>query len=636
MKIAYKHVIDLLKEKPTIDELSDNLFQLGHEHEIENEIFDIEITPNRGDCLSLLGICRDLNCFYENEINLSLYDKEIQELDLNFKNNDIDTCPQISFLKVQINEEIKPYKQYLKKYFNDLEIKKNNFFTDISNYLSYEIGQPTHCYDWSKMDGKFTFKEINQDINFDSLLDTTVNLNGKNSVFMLNNEVINLAGVMGGKSTKCSNNTKTVLIECAYFKPENIIGKTIKYGLNSDAAYKFERGVDPTNQIYALKRFAKIISDHCTIKSIELFSKNYQNIVDIDIAYDLDKINKILGTSISDDIFSNILLKLGFKINTKKILVPKFRHDIKNQNDIAEEIARVIGYDNIKRQKININSSKLEHLKNDEGIVKSFLVDNGFMEVINSSFSSEDKKLSSIKVDNPLDSTKRFIRHNLKKSLVDNLLYNERRQQEIIKFFEISDVYTNVNGVISKKRKLGVIASGRVANNYKSFFKKIDKNFMVNLFDGILANQSISIEEINRNKLDSKIKNPIIYFESDLEDILKNMKEYNPLIINKNEFKKFTKISEYPSIIRDLSYAVHDHSKSKILQKTILEFKSKFLKDSFIFDYFENEKDQSIKIGFRFIFQSLDKTMTDEEVNKILDQIISKSDKIKGIEIPGL
>ena len=165
MKIAYQHILRLLQEKPSIEELSKKLFQLGHEHEINGSIFDMEFTPNRGDCLSLLGVSRDLNVFYKTDLNLPIYtDKlnytdKLKSLNLNFVNYEKDICPEISFLNIEIKGPVKKYKHYLQSYFDDLNLNKNNFYTDISNYIGYEMGQPTHCYDSQFLNGDISLKK---------------------------------------------------------------------------------------------------------------------------------------------------------------------------------------------------------------------------------------------------------------------------------------------------------------------------------------------------------------------------------------------------------------------------------------------------------------------------------------------
>ena len=244
MKIAYSHLVQYMPENPTIEQISDSLFQLGHEHEIEDNIFDIEFTPNRGDCLSINGLLRDLAVFYSIDLNQETYNERLNELNIDFKNQSEKICSKISFLKLEIDKVPELYKKSLEDYFSDLNLSKNNFFSDVSNYLSYETGQPTHCYDADTINGELIFHEIEKQEEFETLLDKKITLKDKNAVFSLNNKVINLAGIIGGKSTACTAYTKTVLVECAYFKPEAIIGKSVKYDIKSEASHKFERGVD--------------------------------------------------------------------------------------------------------------------------------------------------------------------------------------------------------------------------------------------------------------------------------------------------------------------------------------------------------------------------------------------------------
>ena len=149
MKFHYQHLLEKLKKTPSKNELSEILFQLGHENEIEGEIFDLELTPNRGDCLSLLGLARDLNFFFEFKNNLKIYDSQLEDFNFDFINHEPNACPEISFVYLEIENEVNSYKDYLKSYFEGLPNKRVNFFTDVSNYVSYELGQPTHCYDFS-------------------------------------------------------------------------------------------------------------------------------------------------------------------------------------------------------------------------------------------------------------------------------------------------------------------------------------------------------------------------------------------------------------------------------------------------------------------------------------------------------
>ena len=641
MKIAYEHLIKFIPSRPSIENISEKFFQLGHEHEIENNIFDMELTPNRGDCLSINGLLRDLSVFYEVTPNNEIYTDDIKSLDLNFVNNSPEACPSISFLKIKIQGEVSAYKGIFQDYFDDLDVNKNNFFTDISNYISYETGQPTHCYDAKKVTSLISLETSAEEYEFKTLLDKTIKLEDENLVFVQNDEVINLAGVMGGSSTACSKDTKSVIVECAYFNPENVIGQSIKYDIKSDAAHKFERGVDPLCHEKVLRRFLKIVDEHATIKNVEIFKRDYISHNSTEIPFNIERINNILGLSCNSEELQDYLTKLGFNIDKNKIIAPSYRSDIKTENDIAEEVARVIGYNNIPTQPIkipklsNTSAKNLELLENN---IKTLLISEGFFEVINDPFVNHETN-NSIKLDNPLDSGRKNLRINLEKSLIDNLLYNERRQQDSIKLFEITDVYYIEKKELKSKRKLGIICSGRVGKNYLDFSRKIDNKYLTNILEKLNKKISFNPHLINRDELETKLNDKIIYFEIDLNELENydfDILDKEKFILNKNNFKKYIPISSFPSSVRDLSFAVADKEKYHDLQNLLLDYKDILIKEIFIFDFYHNENKDEIKIGFRFVFQSNSSTITEGEVNNIMNEIIEKALSIPSVEIPGL
>ena len=634
MKIAYSHLVRYIEESPAIDEVSDSLFQLGHEHEIDGDIYDMEFTPNRGDCLSINGLLRDLAVFYTIDLNQEIYNEELDELLIDFKNLSESICPKISFLKLEIDQVPDTYKDSLNDYFLDLGLNKNNFFTDVSNYLSYETGQPTHCYDANTMNGKLLFHEIEKDEEFETLLDKKITLTSKNPVFSLDNEVINLAGIVGGKSTSCSVNTKTVIVECAFFQPEAIIGKSVKYDIQSEASHKFERGVDPDCHDRVLRRFIKLVSEHTNIKDMSIISYKSKDNLITQIPVDVSKINQIVGIYITEKEYLNYLSKLGFVIKEGSIKVPSFRSDVKTQNDLAEEVARVIGYDNIATSEINIPKNEKTNHKAIENKLKYFLLDHGFYEVINSPFVSLSTK-EAIQVDNPLDSNREYLRTNITNSLIDNLLFNERRQKDSIKLFEISDVYSSGGG-INKKRKLSIIASGRVGLNYEDFSKKINKNYLKTLFQKILPNEIFNFEILSRDLLDTKIKSEIVTLEINIDKFSSDILSYKEVSKPPESFAQYSPISDLPSSFKDISYSIKDYSKIKALQGLLLNYQNEIIKDVYIFDYFENKKQEEIKVGFRFVFQSKKTTLNSAEIELVYNDIMSQSLKISGISIPGM
>jgi len=632
MKFIYKDLLNFLSDKSSKEVLSERLFQLGHEHEINGEVFDMEFTPNRGDCLSLLGLARDLNVFFGKAQPYKIFHKDIEELNLNFQNLSPEICPKISFLEIEIEGNTNEYKPYLKNYFSVLGNKKVNFFTDISNYVSYELGQPTHCFDASTISDKLIFENRICEESFQTLLGSDINLSGSNCIFSVNNEIISLAGVMGGMSTACSKSTKKALIECAYFIPEAIIGKSVKYNLASDAAHKFERGVDIQSQEEVLRRFIEIVRDHVSIKNIKIQTFDEGQTQKVNIPIDVTRINKILGIDLEEEKYLTHLSKLGFGIE-KEIIVPPYRHDIASQNDLAEEIARVIGYNNIESKPLEI-TKKLDKNVDDVNRLRNYLIKNGFSEVINFPFTANEEK-KSISIDNPLDSNRNNLRTSLKNSLLDNLLYNERRQKDSIKFFEISDLYSK-SDQINQEKKLGIIISGRQGHNYLDFSKKLDHTYLSNLFNQDSDNSIFTIEEISRTELKTKKKDKIFYLEILIDkipkDIFKNLESSSGQI----NFIKYQPVSEFPSSSRDFSFSITDIKKYDDVINHLSDLNDKNLKDAFIFDFYENKKLNEIKVGIRLIFQSNFNTLSEEEIQQSVNKLLKPIVDLEGVSIPGL
>jgi len=632
MKFIYQDLLNFLAERPSKELLSEKLFQLGHEHEIDGDIFDMELTPNRGDCLSLNGLARDLNIFFGKAEPLKIFEGDIEPYNLDFKNLSPDVCPKISFLEIEVESKPYEYKPYLENYFSLLGNNKTNFFTDISNYISYELGQPTHCFDSNTINHQLIFENRNCDEFFKTLLSSDIKLKGKNCIFSVNNEIISLAGVMGGMSTACTTKTKKALVECAFFNPEAIIGKSVKYNLTSDASHKFERGVDIQAQEKVLRRFIEIANDHAAIKNIKIQTFEESQAQQDSIPINVNKINKILGTDIEEKEYLRYLDKLNFGIR-EEIIIPSYRHDISSQNDLAEEVARIIGYNNIVSKPLEISKKPEKTINNIERL-KNYLIKNGFSEVINFPFTrNEDKQ--SISIDNPLDSNRNHLRTSLKDSLVDNLLYNERRQKDSIKFFEISDLYLK-NNQIQEEKKLGIIISGRRGHNYFDFSKKLDSAYFSELLNQDSNNQDLVIEEISRAELKTKKKDRIFYLEISIDKIPKHLYNDSESRMNQINFIKYQSVSEFPSSTRDFSFSIKDIEKYDAVINHLSDLSDENLKDAFVFDFYENKKLNEIKVGVRLIFQSNLKTLSEEDIQKSVNELLQPIIDLEGISIPGL
>tara|TARA_B100000900_G_scaffold141547_1_gene119964 strand:- start:4627 stop:6534 length:1908 start_codon:yes stop_codon:yes gene_type:complete len=632
MKFLYQDLLYFLEEQPSKEALSKRLFQIGHEHEINGDIFDMEITPNRGDCLSLIGLSRDLNNFFNSKDPYEIYDHDLEQLEINFKNLSIDCCPKISFLEIEIDKEISPYKHYLENYFSILGNTKTNFFTDISNYISYERGQPTHCFNSESLSKDLTFLNKSCNEAFKTLLGNEIKLEGKNCIFTSDDEVISLAGVMGGESTACTKTTQKVLVECAYFSPKEIIGKTIKYNLKSDAAYKFERGVDIASQEKVLRRYISVVKDHASIKNLKMKTFIFKKPEEKYLPIEIKTINKILGTKLSKEEYLSLLRKLDFETGDK-IKIPSFRHDISSQNDLSEEIARIIGFDNIKSIPLKLTTT-VNLKQNKISMIKGFLIENGFSEIINSPFTAIEEK-ESISIDNPLDSNRKNLRTSLKESLIQNLLYNERRQKDSIKLFEISDVYKNQGNIVQEKR-LAIIVSGRCGHNHEDFSRKLDGNYLNKILNLDHDTLIFDIEEISRENLKTKKREKIYYAEISLEEVPDTIFTGSKKNRNSTSFIKYNPVSEYPSSVRDFSFSIKNLDKYNNVISIIDNFDNENLKDSFIFDFYLNEKLGEIKVGVRLIFQSTLKTLSDEDISKSIIKLLEPIINLEGVTVPGL
>ena len=312
----------------------------------------------------------------------------------------------------------------------------------------------------------------------------------------------------------------------------------------------------------------------------------------------------------------------------KKIKAPKFVKSPKsfeNRRQGKLTISQALNDDNEKVRSLAAVKRAREKAK-----LRNFLIEKGFYEVINFPFTELASKYS-LEVDNPLDTNKKNLRIDLKESLISNLLYNERRQKDSIKLYEISDVYSK-DLDLKRDAKIGIIASGRQGENYKEFVQKISNNFLNEEFSIL----NISFEEIPRNTLNTKVKSKIFYTEVLLENIP------NDFFIN-YKFKKkpinfirYKKVSEYPGSVRDISFSITDIEITDEILNYFDQVSHANLKKVFMFDFYKNYKNNEIKLGYRFIFQSELNTLKDEEINNSIQEIIDPILKKKGVFIPGM
>ena len=472
-----------------------------------------------------------------------------------------------------------------------------------------------------------------------------IELEGDNLVFTVNGVAIDLAGTMGDKSTSCSKTTSKVLVECAYFKPEEILGKARKYNLTSEASYKFERGVDYLAQEKVLRRFIAIVQDHVKVKSCAIKSEQRKTDL-LSIKFDSLKLNKVIGTDLTDEEQKEILESLYFEVSNV-VKVPPHRSDVDQINDLAEEITRMIGYDNIAPKALSLPVKTKTISPNFETSCRNYLVNCGFFEAINFPFNDTVDE-SAISVDNPLDKQRSKMRVCITKSLKENVVYNQNRQKDSIKLFEFSDIYTKDGN----ENKLAVIVSGKTNKNFKEFNAQLDYSYLkgliktifseilgkelnfeldqsqnYDLYEKVYCNEERigRIGKLSKEFVGSKTKTPVFSFEITTNNL-------------KLPTKKQSRISDYPASYRDLSFSLDNHENLEKLSTLIKKYKesSELMVDCFVFDLFENKKQNLLKVGYRFKFQALENNITDEETEAVMNPLIKESLQIEGINIEGL
>ena len=213
-------------------------------------------------------------------------------------------------------------------------------------------------------------------------------------------------------------------------------------------------------------------------------------------------------------------------------------------------------------------------------------------------------------------------------------MFNERRQKDSVKLFEISDIYDFDDG-LKRKRVLGIIASGRLGKNYKDFSTKINENYFVDILCNVVQDEDLKIINVPRESLETKLKDKIFYFEIEMQKINLKFESKAKIFDGNREFISYSPISDFPRSVRDLSFSIKNFSNYDELIKEISNFKSKILKEAFIFDFYKNKKADEVKIGYRFIFQSNTKTLTDSEITQDIEKIVEIANGFDGVSIPG-
>lgn len=624
-----------------------------------DEVFEIGLTPNRTDAMSHYGVARDLHAYlstnqqkseFEKISSVALNNEGSHSFKLEVENSEL--TPRYIGAVIS-NVKVTDSPDWLKNRLKAIGLSPINNIVDITNYILHGYGQPLHAFDADKIaDQKVKVGTVAEGTKFTTLDGVERTLNGSEIIIKDGNDnPMCIAGVFGGLHSGVSAETKNIFLESAYFNPVAVRKAAKFHGLNTDASFRFERGVDPNITRTAVTHAIKMIEDLAEGKLTgELLEEYPKKIEDQYIILRFSKIEQILGTKIHREKVKEILKALEIQVlneiqNGFEISVPAYRADVTREIDVIEEILRIYGYNKIDApQKISFTPVKLSANDQDE-LENSWartLQSLGFNEVMNNSLTSVKDETDAVKLLNPLSGDLAFMRKSLLEGLLQNAVYNINRKNQDIKFFEFGKIY-HKKEKYEERKQLAILVSGRnVAENWlqpksatdfynlKSFVKVLLERLASNYQEVALADDrfsdAIAYEADGKTLVrigkvapqlmkDADIDQDCFYAEIELE-LAQKLRAANQL--------KFYDIPKFNKIRRDLALLIDKNITYQELYQSARKNKSPFIKNINLFDVYEGKNLPEGKKSYAMSFELLneEKTLEEKEITQVMDSLI--------------
>ncbi len=619
--------------------------------DLDDTIIDFELTANRGDLLSMLGLAYESAAITNEEVKLpDLTYKTSKENIKDLLELKVDSKDVYTFLVKRVNNiKIEESPVFIKNRLIACNVRSINNVVDISNYVMLETGQPLHFYDADKL-GKVI--EARNAINGETLitLDNQNRILSNEDIVITNGKnVVGLAGVMGGLDTEIDENTKNVVIESAIFNPINI-RKTSKKLIRSEASIRFEKGLDVNRCYMAIERACNMLEKYASGKVLDgILEYNTLDRNEKEIEITLDKINSVLGYNLEVKDVETVFKKLNFKVSVKnnkfKVIVPTRRIDISIEEDLIEEVSRVYGVDNI-NSTLPIFESKPSYNNRKDRVVRDIMVGLGLNEVITYSlinlddvFKFTNDEFGLIKILSPLTEERVVLRHSLITSLLDVYKYNKSRNIKDLSIFEISKCFSQINTEYIEENKLACLLTGSYTEGlnkeYHDFYTT--KGIVESLLDslGYSGRYSFVVKSFPEEMHPTKsayisVGNKIVGLMGQVHPKISKDEVYvieinlDLLFENKIGKIKFKEVSKFPGISKDLAFILPKEVKNEDVISTIKQGGGKLLSKVEVFDYYEGERIEKNKksIAYNLYFESNEKTLSDDEINPFFDKII--------------
>ncbi len=648
----------------------------------KDEVFEIGLTPNRADAMSHFGVARDLKAgLKQKEINKELITPPVSHfnvsnrslrIDVDVKNNSL--APRYCGVTLS-NILVQPSPDWLKNRLKAIGLTPKNNVVDATNYVLHELGQPLHAFDANKIKGnKIEVKTLPKGTKFTTLDGIERELHEDDLMICDVEKPMCIAGVFGGIHSGVTEHTTSIFLESAYFDPVSIRKTAKRHGLNTDASFRFERGIDIENVEYSLKRAALLIKEiaggEITSDIIDLYPNKHK---DFEVFLAFEKINKLIGQNIPQDTIKSILASLDIKVKNVTeagmgLTVPSYRVDVRRQVDVIEEILRVYGYNNVAfSEKLNASvasTSPFEDYKI-QHIIGDLLASRGYFETLTNSLTSPDysnlmegdlKERKHVNIINPLSGELSVLRKSSLFSVLESASFNINRKRQNLKLFEFGKTYHEGNNEHIEEKFLSVLLSGEMnENSWTEPAKKTDFFQLKSIVDTILErlgildfysgpdesllfSEGISYKNMEGTTLVSfgiikkgitkhfDIKQQIFFADFKWDDILNNL--------NKSGIE-FKEISKYPEVKRDFALMLDDSTTFKEVYDLGFKTERKLLTNISLFDVYQGNKLPAGKKSYAvsFTLKDTSSTLTDKQIDKIMNKLQNNYERELGAEL---
>jgi phenylalanyl-tRNA synthetase beta chain len=645
---------------------------------LDDEVLELGLTPNRADCLSMIGLAYEVAAILGRSVKLPAI--ELQENDENVRDYisvrvDAPEDNPLYAGRIVKNVKIGPSPLWMQTRLMAAGIRPHNNVVDITNYILLEYGQPLHAFDYDRLGSKeIVVRRAKAGETIVTLDDTKRTLTEDHLVITNGMEPVALAGVMGGANSEVRDDTTTVFIESAYFTSPVIRKASKDHGLRSEASTRFEKGIDPARTKEALDRAAALMAEYAGGEVVGgIVEVNTLKEKEVTVTITLDRINRVLGTMITKDEVATILTNLQFAFTedngTFTITVPSRRRDISIEEDIIEEVARLYGYDRLPATLPVAESKpgKLTPYQAKRRQVRRYLEDTGLFQAITYSLTSEEKATmfaletaEPIRLALPMSEERSALRQSLLPHLLEVASYNRARQVENVAVYETGAVYlaNGENELPNEKERLaGVLTGVWHAHLWQGERKAVDfyvvKGILDGLFELLGLTNRIEYKQAKREHmhpgrtadilLDGKTigfvgqLHPVVQKEYDLKETYVFELALTDLLNAEVEDIRYSPIPRFPSITRDIALVVDENVVAGELQKAIIEAGGKLLKEVSIFDVYKGDRlpEGKKSIAFSLRYYDPERTLTDEEVTAVHEKVIQAVEQRFGATLRG-